>query len=103
MFREPARPCRGLLACWQEASGRQRSKTFKTKREASAHLAEVDTALHRGVYISPDAARVRFDQFTEKWLAGRVLPAALDGPAALRCLSPRGPDDDQADEDDDAA
>jgi Phage integrase central domain len=51
------------------------SKTFRTKREASAHLAEVETSMHRGVYISPDAARVRFDQFTAKCLAGRDVEA----------------------------
>ncbi len=64
-------PAGGHRACWREASGRQRSKTFRTKREADAFLAEVESALNRGVYIAPDAGRVRFGDYAERWLASR--------------------------------
>lgn len=64
-------PAGAYRACWREPSGRQRSKTFKTKREASAYLAEVESALNRGVYVAPDAGRLRFGEYAERWLAGR--------------------------------
>src|SRR5262245_13801153 len=64
-------PAGAHRACWREPSGRQRSKTFKTKREASAYLAEVESALNRGMYIAPDAGRLRFGEYAQRWLAGR--------------------------------
>ena len=58
-------------ACWRDPAGRQRSKTFRTKREANAFLAEVESALNRGTYIAPDAGRVRFADYAARWLAAR--------------------------------
>jgi integrase len=61
----------GHRACWRDPAGRQRSKTFKTRREANAFLAEVESALHRGVYVAPDGGRIRFGDYAERWLANR--------------------------------
>lgn len=58
-------------ACWRDPAGQQRSKTFRTKREANAFLAEVESALNRGTYVAPDAGRLRFGEYAEKWLANR--------------------------------
>ncbi len=58
-------------ACWRDPAGRQRSKTFKTKREASAFLAEVETALNRGTYVAPAAGRMRFGDYAAQWSAAR--------------------------------
>jgi len=58
-------------ACWRDPAGKQRSKTFRTKREASAFLAEVESALNRGNYISPDAGRIRFGDYATRWIAAR--------------------------------
>ena len=41
-------PAGGFRANWRDPAGRQRAKTFRTKREASAHLAEMETATTRG-------------------------------------------------------
>jgi integrase len=64
-------PAGRFRACWREPSGRQRSKSFVTRREANAFLAEVEAALHRGVYVAPDGGRICFGDYAEKWLANR--------------------------------
>lgn len=58
-------------ACWRDPAGHQRSKTFKTKREANAFLAEVESALNRGTYVAPGAGRLRFAEYATQWLAAR--------------------------------
>ena len=58
-------------ANWREPSGRQRAKTFKTKREAAAFLAQVEAAKSQGTYVSPHAGRMLFAQLAERWLASR--------------------------------
>jgi integrase len=68
-------PAGAFRACWREPSGRQRSKTFKTKREASAFLAETESALSKGSYVDPNAGRLRFGDFAARWLASREVEA----------------------------
>jgi integrase len=64
-------PAGRYRACWRDPAGRQKSKTFRTKKEASGFLAEVESALNRGTYVAPDAGRLRFGDYAERWLAGR--------------------------------
>src|SRR3954470_17886608 len=64
-------PVGSYRACWRDPAGRQRSRTFKTKREANAFLAEVETALNRGLYVAPDAGHLRLSEYAVRWLAGR--------------------------------
>ena len=64
-------PAGAFRACWRDPAGKQRSKTFRTKREAGAFLAEVESALNRGTYVAPDAGRLRFGDYAARWLAGR--------------------------------
>ena len=74
-------PAGGYRANWRDAAGRQRSKTFKTKREANAYLAEVETTLNRGTYVDPHAGRLRFGAYAARWLAARndeITTAARD-------------------------
>jgi integrase len=58
-------------ACWREATGNQKSKTFETKKAASAHLAEVETSINRGSYVDPHAGKRKFGPYAEAWLKGR--------------------------------
>lgn len=58
-------------AFWRDPAGSQRSKTFRTKKEASAFLAEVEAAVNRGTYVSPSAGKLRFADYADKWLSGR--------------------------------
>jgi hypothetical protein len=42
-------PAGGYRANWRDAAGRQRAKIFTTKREAKTYLAEVESAVSRGL------------------------------------------------------
>jgi integrase len=74
-------------ANWRDPAGRQKSKTFKTKKEANAYLAEVESAVNRGTYVAPNAGRVRFHVHTERWAASRHLADRTNERTAsvLRC------------------
>jgi integrase len=58
-------------ANWREPSGRQRAKTFPSKREAAVYLAEIGASLNRGTYISPTAGKTKFGPYAKQWLAAR--------------------------------
>lgn len=60
-------------ANWRDVAGRQRSKTFGTKKEANAYLADVETSTNHGTYVDPHAGRLPFGQYAERWLNGRSL------------------------------
>lgn len=68
-------------ANWRDPSGRQRAKTFPTKREASRFLAEIDSARNRGLYVDPHAGRLTLGEYLPTWQAGRndeITTAARD-------------------------
>lgn len=44
-------------AYWRDPAGRQTSKTFGTKREATAFLAQMKATTSNGGYVSPHAGR----------------------------------------------
>lgn len=62
-------------ANWRDPAGRQKAKTFKTKKAASAFLAEAEVSVTRGAYVDPQASRTRFGDFAERWLASRSVEA----------------------------
>ena len=45
--------------------------TFRTKREADAHLASVRVDMERGTWIDPDAGKVTFAAYADRWLSER--------------------------------
>ncbi len=55
-------------ASWREPSGKQASKIFATKREASAFLAQMKTTKVTGAYVSPHAGRVLFGDHAREWM-----------------------------------
>lgn len=55
-------------AFWREPSGKQRSKTFATKREALTFLAQAETSKSGGVYVSPHAGRTLFGDHARAWM-----------------------------------
>jgi integrase len=74
-------PAGGYRANWRDAAGRQRAKTFSTKREAKSYLAEVESAVSRGLYVDPHAGRIRFGTYAARWLTARndeITTAARD-------------------------
>jgi integrase len=56
-------------AYWRDPAGRQTSKTFKTKREASVFLAQVTATKSTGGYVSPHAGRVLFGDHGRQWMS----------------------------------
>lgn len=67
-------PSGNWRACWREATGRQPSKTFKTRREAAAFLATMEASAHNGTYVDPHAGRrVLFGNYAAAWLNTRTL------------------------------
>jgi hypothetical protein len=65
-------------ACWRDPAGKQRSKTFPTRREASAHLAAIERSMVEGVYVSPTAGKIRLREFAEVWQQSRRSSARHD-------------------------
>ncbi|MGH2756238.1 MAG: tyrosine-type recombinase/integrase [Actinomycetota bacterium] len=53
-------------ARYRDLSGRSRSKSFRTKSEASAFLAQVETAQHAGTWVDPQHGRIRFSVWAEQ-------------------------------------
>ena len=85
-------PAGGYRANWRDAAGRQSAKTFRTKREAAAYLAEVETTLNRGSYVDPHAGRIRFADYARRWLAARndeITTAARDASIMRNHVVPR--------------
>jgi integrase len=64
-------PSGSFRANWRDPSGRQCSKTFPTKKEATAYLAEITATLNRGIYVNPTGAKTKFGPYALAWLAGR--------------------------------
>jgi integrase len=56
-------------AYYRDPAGKQRSKTFRVKRDAAAFLAEIETAKARGAYVSPAAGRALFADHAADWAA----------------------------------
>lgn len=68
-------PAGTYRANWRDAAGRQKAKTFRTKREASAFLAETEVSLSRGSYVDPSAGRAKFSAYADRWLSSRSVEA----------------------------
>lgn len=71
-------PAGTFRANWRDPAGRQKAKTFPTRKEAAAYLAETETTIRHGNYVDPRAGRVRFDEHAARWLASRNVGARAD-------------------------
>jgi integrase len=58
----------GWKAFWREPSGAQRSKTFRTKKEATQFLSQVQVSMSSGAYVSPHASRTLFGDHARLWM-----------------------------------
>src|SRR3954451_11265023 len=64
-------PAGSWRANWRDPTGRQRAKTFATKRDAKRFLADLETSLTRGLYVDPHASRVQLAPYAQRWLDSR--------------------------------
>lgn len=68
-------PGGGYRANWRDPSGRQRAKTFPTKKAARQFLAEIESSMTRGLYVDPHAGRRLFADHATQWMSGRNTEA----------------------------
>lgn len=59
-------------ARWRTPDGKSRSKSLARKRDAEAHLVDVEGAKIPGGYIDPSRARVKVGPWADDWLAGKT-------------------------------
>lgn len=62
-------------AYFRDPAGKQRSKTFKVKKDATAFLSEMETSKSRGTYVSPYAGRMLFGEHARRWMQTRNTEA----------------------------
>ncbi len=58
---------RGWEARYRDPDGKQRSKTFTTKREAERFLERLGSDLQRGDWLDPQRQKIGFGQWTAEW------------------------------------
>jgi len=87
-------PAGSWRAYWLEPSGKQVSKTFATKREATAFLGSVATSASTGAYVSPHAGRMLFGDHARAWMASWNTEATTHARDAsimrTHCIAPVG-------------
>jgi integrase len=69
-------------ARWRDPSGREKAKTFDSRRQALDFLVKVDAAKAVGSYVDPSHGKLLVKEYAAEWLAGRdVRPSteARDG------------------------
>jgi len=75
-----ARKGRGLR--WRvrfiDPHGKERSRSFAKRVDATAFAATVSTEVMRGTYVDPKAGRITVETFAERWPRGPDRPARLD-------------------------
>jgi integrase len=66
-------PSGNWRAAYRTPEGKERTRTFKTKREARAFLAQVEGDKSRGLYMDPAGAQLRFRDLADRWWAAREV------------------------------
>jgi hypothetical protein len=64
-------PAGNYRANWRDPAGDQKAKTFKTKKAANAFLVEIEQSLNHGTYIDPNAGKLAFGDYAQRWLDAR--------------------------------
>jgi integrase len=62
----------GWEARYRDPLGRERSRTFRTKRDAEQFLGRQSADIQRGEYLDPRQSRTTFGQWAKEWLATTV-------------------------------
>ncbi len=60
-------------ARYQDPDGRERTKDFARKIDAERFLTTVASEVLRGSYIDPDAGKVTFREFADRWLEAQTF------------------------------
>ena len=70
------------VARYRDPAGREHSRTFETRREATSFLAEQEHAIHAGTWVNPDQAAITVQKLAEAW----ANQAGTDGTKRVRNL-----------------
>lgn len=66
------------VARWRDPAGRDRSKSFTTRRDAKAHEDHMNAQRRAGTYFDPDVQRTTVTQLFTEWIRSRDLrPASI--------------------------
>lgn len=60
-------------ARYHDPEGRERTRLFDRKQDAERFLATITADVIRGAYVDPNAGKVTFADFAERWLAARTF------------------------------
>ena len=73
---------------WQtryvDLDGRERTQAFERKQDAERFLITVSADLLRGAYVDPEAGKVTFTAFAERWLAAQTFSESSREATELR-------------------
>lgn len=73
---------------WQarylDPEGRERTRTFVRKQDAERFVTTVRADVLRGAYVDPDAGKVTFAEFAERWLAAQTFDESSREATELR-------------------
>ena len=86
-------PSGNWRAAYRTPEGKERTKTFKTKREARVFLAQVEGDKSRGLYVDPAGAQLHFRELADRWWAAReveLTTAAANRSASTTMCCPCG-------------
>lgn len=61
------------VARWRDPSGREHSKTFDTRRDAKAHVDEMERSRRIGTYLPDDARKTTVRELFDQWIESRPL------------------------------
>lgn len=67
-----ARSGQGWEARYRDPHGKERSRSFRTKRDAQQFLARAESDVQRGEWLDPRLNRSRFDEWAQEWLSTTV-------------------------------
>lgn len=71
-------------ARYHDPDGRERSRSFDRKQDAERFLSTITADVLRGVYVDPDAGKVTFADFAERWLAAQTFSESSREATELR-------------------
>lgn len=63
-------------ARYRDPSGKEKSKTFDSRKQAVAFLVKIDAAKSTGIYVDPSHGKILVRDFAATWLAGRDTRAS---------------------------
>lgn len=73
---------------WQarylDPEGRERTRTFERKQDAERFVVTVGADVLRGAYVDPNAGKVTFAAFAERWLAAQTFTESSREATELR-------------------